>query len=92
MADHLPGLFQSAGLIEVESHVQDEVAERGDPQFDEQAALWSQVIENVGEQLSNAGFLKESQLREVSECYKAWAQAELMKQTLRMRTVVGRVV
>ncbi len=91
MGEHLPGLFHSAGLIEVESHVQDEVAERGAPQFGEQASLWSQVIENVGEQLTRAGFLKESQLREASECYDAWVQTELVKQTLIMRTVVGRV-
>jgi SAM-dependent methyltransferase len=91
MADHLPGLFQSAGLIEVESHVQDEVAERGTPQFREQASLWSQVIENLGEQLTKGGFLKESQLQASSKCYEAWAQTELEKQTLTMRTVVGKV-
>ena len=89
MADHLPGLFQSAGLIEIETHVQDEVAERGSPDFDEHAKLWSWVIENMGEQLTKAGFLNQSQLQAASECYPAWAQTELMKQTLRMRTVVG---
>jgi len=91
MADHLPGLFQSAGLIEIESHVQDEVAHRGTPNFGEQASLWSQVIENVGVQLTKAGFLNESRLQEASECYAAWAQTDLMKQTLAMRTVVARI-
>jgi SAM-dependent methyltransferase len=89
MADHLPGLFQSAGLIEVESHVQDEVAERGSPHFDEQANVWFWVIETLGEQLTKAGFLNESQLREAAECYQPWTQTELVKQTMRMRTVVG---
>ena len=48
-------------------------------------------MENVGEQLTKAGLLKESQLQEASKCYEAWAQTELVKQTLTMRTVVGRV-
>ena len=33
-----------------------EVVERGGPDFAERAALWSEVIENVGGQLSTAGF------------------------------------
>jgi ubiquinone/menaquinone biosynthesis C-methylase UbiE len=91
MADHLPGLFESVGLLGVESHIQDEVAARGDIQFSVQSGLWSEVIENVGEQLVNDGYLQKSQLREASICYSSWAQAELMRQTLNMRTVVGRV-
>ncbi len=89
MADHLPGLFQSAGLIEVESHVQDEVAERGSPHFDEQANVWLWVIENMGERIAQAGFLNESQLRAAGDCYPAWTQTELVKQTMKMRTVTG---
>jgi SAM-dependent methyltransferase len=89
MADRLPGLFRSAGLIEVESYVQDEVAERGSPHFDQQANLWFWVIETMGEQLTQAGFLNELQLREAAECYQPWTQTELVKQTLRMRAVVG---
>jgi SAM-dependent methyltransferase len=89
MADHLPGLFQDAGLVDIESHVQDEIAERGSPHFEQHATLWYWVIENLGEQLTKAGFLTPSQLREACEQYKAWTQTELVKQTLRMRTVVG---
>src|SRR5262249_39580324 len=33
MADHLPELFRSAGLVAVKSCVQDEVARRGEPEF-----------------------------------------------------------
>jgi ubiquinone/menaquinone biosynthesis C-methylase UbiE len=91
MAERLPALFQSAGLIEVESHVQDEIAERGEPEFSEHADLWSQVIENVGEQVANEGFFERTRLQEVAKRYRDWAQTKLLKQTLAMRTVVGRV-
>jgi SAM-dependent methyltransferase len=89
MADHLPELFQSAGLLEIESHVQDEFAERGMPHFDQHANLWFWVIENLGERIVEAGFLDRSQLQTAAECYEPWTQTELMRQTLRMRTVVG---
>jgi SAM-dependent methyltransferase len=89
MADHLPELFQDAGFIDIESHVQDEIAERGSPHFDHHATLWFWVIENLGEQLTKAGFLTEPELREAGQQYQTWTQTELVKQTLRMRTVVG---
>ena len=92
MADHLPGLFQGAGLLDIESHIQDEIAERGAPHFEQHAKLWTWVIENVGERIVQAGFLTEAQLQEAHQRYEPWAETELTKQTLRMRTVVGRVV
>ena len=87
MANHLPELFRSAGLVEVESHVQDEVAERGD----ERTAIWSEVIENVGEQIAKAGFCTELQLRQAREGYGSWVKTELLKQILAMRSVTGKV-
>jgi SAM-dependent methyltransferase len=90
MADHLPELFRSVGLADVESHVQDESIERGAPEFGEHADLWSQVIENLGEQLAKAGYCTESQLQEAHKRYRSWAKTELMKQTLAMRTITGR--
>lgn len=89
MADHIPELFQSAGLIEIENHVQDEIAERGCPHFDQHANLWFWVIETIGERIVEAGSLNRSQLQAAAECYEPWTQTELMKQALRMRTVVG---
>ena len=82
IADRLPELFRSIGLVDVESHAQDEIIERGGPEFAEHAALWSQVIENLGRQLIDAGVCIESQLQEARERYGSWAKTELMKQTL----------
>ena len=62
MADHLPDLLRSAGLVEVQSQVQDDVVERGGRDFAEGAALWSDVIESVGGQLAAAGFCTKHQL------------------------------
>lgn len=92
MADHLPALFETAELAEVESRVEDEVAARGDANFAEQAALWSQVIENAGPEIVFGGFLSEARLHEARETYRAWAETELAVQTLQLRAVAGRVL
>lgn len=89
MADHLPDLFRSAGMVEVKSQVQDEIVERGGPDFAERAALWSDVIENVGGQLAMAGFCAKHQLDAARECYDSWVKTALLKQTLAMRAVTG---
>ena len=89
MANHLPALFRSAGLVDIRSRTQDEVAERGGPEFAERAALWSEVIDNVRGHLATAGFCTEFQLEEARECYASWAKAALMKQTLALRTIIG---
>jgi SAM-dependent methyltransferase len=89
MADHLPDLFRAAGLHEVRSDVQDEIVERGDPDFAGRAALWPQVIENLGGQLAKAGFCSDRQVAEALECYDLWVKTTLQKQTLAMRAVSG---
>jgi SAM-dependent methyltransferase len=89
MADRLPELFRSAGLVDVKSCMQDEVVERGGEDFAERTALWSEVIDSVGGQLAAARFCAESQLQEARECYGSWVETVLRKQTLAMRAVTG---
>jgi len=91
IADRLPELFRSAGLAGIESHIQDEVVTRGEQEFPERSALWSEVIENVGEQIAKAGFCTESQLREARGRYDSWVKTDLVRQSLTMRAVMGRV-
>ena len=89
MADHLAELFRSAGLVDVKSCIQDEIVERGETEFTERTALWSEVIGNVGGQLAIAGFLTEVQLDQARKCYDSWAITALLQQTLAMRAVTG---
>jgi hypothetical protein len=91
MADHLPDLFRSAGLVDVKNQMQDEVAEREGPEFAERTALWSEVIESLGEQLATGGFCTEFQLEKAREQYDSWAKTALVRQTLAMCAVKGTV-
>jgi len=91
MADHLPDLFRSAGVASVQTFVDDETAQRGDPGFSDAAALWMVVIQSVGPQIVAAGFLHERERRAAENQYQAWWQTSLEEQVLSMRTVAGSV-
>jgi SAM-dependent methyltransferase len=91
MASHLPEHFRSAGLVEIESGVQDEIVARPDPDFAERSALWLEVIESLGNRLAESGFCTESELHRARDSYRSWVKTELIRQILQMRTVIGKV-
>jgi SAM-dependent methyltransferase len=89
MGDHLPALCNEAGLARVESSVEDEVAERGSPEFEIRAALWSEVIENLGGEVASAGYCSPEELHTARERYVEWAATGLRVQRLALRAVSG---
>lgn len=91
MADHLPTLFRSAGITDVEIHLDNETVQRGDRDFFDAAATWSYVTQSVGSQIVAAGFLREDERFQAENCYQEWVQSGLLKQVLSIRTVGGRI-
>jgi len=91
MAEHLPKLFRSAGLVEIESHVQDEIVKRGDPDFADRSAIWMETIESLGYRIAEGGFCSERNLQEARAQYGSWVKSEMMTQALELRAVIGRV-
>ena len=89
MADHLPGLFRSAGMMAIRAFLDDEVVQRGDSEFFEATAIWSHVMENVGSHIVTAGFINERDCVEAEQCYREWVRTTLQRQTLSMSTVDG---
>lgn len=92
IADHLPELFRSAELVDIHTFVQDEIVERGEPDFPERSGLWFETMQSIGLQIIEAGYCTEAELRGALECYEAWVRTELVRQTLSMRAVTGTVV
>lgn len=92
IADHLPALLRDAGLIDIETYSQDEVAERGDPDFAERTAIWLQVIESVGPNVADGGFCSVPELHAALDAYTPWVKNQLVKQTLVMRAVTGMAI
>jgi SAM-dependent methyltransferase len=89
MADCLPSLFRSAGLEEIQIHVDDEVTRRGDPDFADRSAIWTHVVQSLGPRLVEAGYLTEAERAETERVYREWVQGSLQVQTLAMKTVQG---
>jgi hypothetical protein len=90
MADRLSELFRSQGLTEIVEHVDDEVARRGDPDFDAAAGIWTRVVESLGPALVTAGFLTAGECAEAEAVYREWVRDRLQTQVLRLKTVQGR--
>lgn len=91
MADLLPVLFQLAGVTDVRVHFGDETVERSDPDFSETVAIWGDVIARIGPRLVAASYLTEGEVVVAGEQYSDYAQHELKRQTLAIRTVEGRI-
>jgi SAM-dependent methyltransferase len=91
MADHLAELFRARGIEDVVVHVDDEIARRGEPEFDAAGALWTHVVETLGPSLVAAGVLSEQARFTAETVYRDWVRDKLRTQVLQMRTVEGRV-
>lgn len=89
MAAELPELFRAAGLVDVESSDQDEVAVRGAVGFEDRSKTWWQVMDSLGGALVAEGFLEEAVLQAGRDRYAAWIATDLRRQRLELRAVTG---
>ena len=87
MADHLPSLFEEAGLADVTVSVEDEIAEAGDAGF----GVWHDVIDGIGHTIVQAGTLGEGERAAALAAYDGWCASEARQLALVLRAVVGRV-
>ena len=91
IGNRLPALFKAAGLIDIQSYLQDETSEFGDQDFAEKSVLWTEVIDNVAPALQKSGFGSAALLKDARRVYEAWRKQTLIQQTLSMNAVVARV-
>ena len=91
VANHLPALLEEAGLQEVRSYGQDVTSVRGDADFDEKTALWTEVIDNLGATLLSAHVCDVPLLEAARRSYETWRRTDLLRQVLAMRAIVARV-
>ena len=92
-ASHLGEFFQAAGLVEIGNHPSDEIVQRGDPDFFDAYAsgIWLYVIESLGPNLVDEGFLDERVRQGAHEEYSSYIRNTLQTQRHSMLTVEGRV-
>lgn len=90
IGNHLPAVFEQAGLTNVTSINQDEIAKRGDDDFDQQSSLWPLLIDNLASALLQSGACTKELLDDARNAYEPWRQQSLMRQTLSLRATIGR--
>jgi SAM-dependent methyltransferase len=90
IADHLPGMYASAGLTNPQVTHYVETVTAGDADFFRAAGIWRMVIESRGRQMVDAGHLSESERRDALHAYTAWMQTPDASQTLHETAVAGR--
>jgi hypothetical protein len=90
LADGLPRLLESAGLEDVTSRVEDEVAVRGEPGFGDALALWRRAMESMGPTIVEAGALSAGELAEALVTHGSWCEDAARVQRMVLRAVDGR--
>jgi SAM-dependent methyltransferase len=76
IADHLGDLFARAGLADVVTTDQREVARRGDGDFETRAGIWAAVAATRGHQMVADGAISEPERRAAEADYLAWLRLE----------------
>lgn len=90
IADHLAGLFAQAGLHDIQTTAQHEVARRGEPDFLARAGLKVGVIASRGPQLVEEGWLTEAERAAAEQEGRRWLHEQAEQQTLYLLAVTGR--
>ncbi len=89
IADQLPQLMAEAGLRQVQTTPQHEVARQGDPDFQSQAGLWAEVAASRGQQMVRDGYLTEAERQAAENDYRHWVQKEARLHQLYLLAVEG---
>ena len=75
IADHLVDLFAGAGLDDIVTTDQHEVARRGDGDFETRAGIWAAVAATRGRQMVADGAISEPERGAAEADYRAWLHA-----------------
>jgi len=90
LADGLPRLLKEAGLVEVATTVEDEVAIRGESGFEDSLAIWKRVMESMGSTIVAAGALSAEDLTAALLAHESWCDGAARVQRMVLRAVDGR--
>lgn len=76
IADHLGDIFSSIGFDSVHTEEQHEISTKNEPDFERDAAIWSEVAKTRGQQLVKDGYIKEEERLSAIAAYDKWIKEE----------------
>ena len=91
IAGHLAGLFESAGLVDIQVTPQHERTQRGDVDFASRIGIWAEVAATRGHQMVADGTLTEAERLAAEADYRAWIESDAQAHTLYLLAVEGAV-
>ncbi len=89
IADHLAGMFASAGLRDVVEIPQLEITRRGDPDFRIRAGIWAETAAFHGPSMVEDGVLTEQERAAAEADYRQWVATQAQSQSLHLVSVEG---
>ncbi|MCZ6873666.1 MAG: methyltransferase domain-containing protein [bacterium] len=89
IADRLPALFDSAGLVDIRLTPQHEMTQRADADFAVRMGIWAEVAASRGYQMVRDQVVTEPQRAEAEVAYRQWIHAEAASQQLYLLSVEG---
>lgn len=89
IADHLPAIFEDAGLTNIKVTVQHEITKRSDPNSQRHMTLWAEVAASRGIQLVNDGYITEIQRASAEADFRKWVSEKGESQTMYLLAVEG---
>src|SRR5262249_55085554 len=90
LAEGLFHLLEEAGLVEVATSVEDEVAVRGESGFEDSLVIWRRVMESMGPTIVDAGALSADDLAAALVAHESWCGRDARVQRMVLRAVDGR--
>jgi SAM-dependent methyltransferase len=90
LGHRLPALFTEAGLLDVETSVEDEIATRDAPGFADAVGIWLSVMRDTGPLIVASGELGADDLDAAKAAHRAWCERDARRQQMVLRAVVGR--
>jgi SAM-dependent methyltransferase len=90
IADHLRGLFDAVGLVDIRDTPQHEETRRADPDFVIRISLWAEVAAGRGHQMVADGIISAAQRATAEADYRAWIRESAESQTLYLISTEGR--
>jgi hypothetical protein len=89
IADHLPDMCATVGLMDILETPQPEATYRGEADFERRMSLWAEVAASRGSQMVADGFISEAERAAAAAEYRAWIQDVAESQTLYLISVEG---
>jgi SAM-dependent methyltransferase len=89
IADHLPTMFASGGLVDIVVTPQHELTQRTDADFEARLGLWADLAASRGHQMVADGVISEPQRAAAEMDYRQWSREYAESQTLYLVAVEG---